>query len=149
MNLDGFYKEIENVVVYPGSLDELNDEQMRNSARQFRLFSQNEARRFIEGILIPSPGEIDEGFAVVRSLIEDPSDDELIKKVELGLREAMDLQYSNQQIQDLDIRLRAYRMHADGIIRMQYIGSSELVSLNPKVKLSPMKFFMGKPVKYF
>ena len=161
---DDFHKSIENIILFPGSLEELN--MTYNAGRSGTLYSiipMTGSKRYVEGVIIPTE---EEAMKVMKLMGSASLTTILDAKAQLGefseedKRQAvsgiMDMAYATllevyklmpKNFSELDIRKQAKDMGADGLIRVTYQSESrQKVDGGPITEMN-LTFYMGIPVK--
>lgn len=142
MDLKEFHKSIEDIVLYPGGLDELNIlEQATSSGRTYELMPQKEGVRYLTGIIIPKPSEFKERMTAMQSVTGTLSKNNLgLALHEDGMNEMTGMLgqimteiYQTPELMNIDIRLKAKKIGADGLIHFQLYDKDAI--------------YMGIPVK--
>ncbi len=84
--LDEFYKSVEDIFLFPGNLLELNDTYYQKGLPngRYRVLPIEGSKRFIRGVIIPDPEEIQELITTTLSIMEEHSEER-----QLGLIEVM------------------------------------------------------------
>jgi len=73
MDLNNFYKRVKDIIIYPGSLDELNEEErILGSGRIFTLNPINSGLRTLQGIIIPDLNNVKENLEIMAQAIKMP-----------------------------------------------------------------------------
>jgi len=126
MDMKKFYKDIKGIVLYPGTLDELNrTERISGRDRVYELMPQKGSIMYITGVIIPSPSEVKEIFGLVRNVgmafakpdsLGLPEDD--VEEQVDGLENMLAALIGNREMINMDIRLRAKKIGANGLIHV-------------------------------
>ncbi|MCD6226539.1 MAG: hypothetical protein J7J93_01965 [Candidatus Aenigmarchaeota archaeon] len=151
MDLKEFHKSIEDIVLFPGSLYELNIlEKVNGSGKTYELIQQKDGEKYLTGPIIPKPSELKEMIRVMQGVggILDKSDlglelglDDLgfeldkYKMDEMAgmLEEIMITLYETPELMETDIRLKAKKIGANGLVDVRLYHKDGI--------------YMGVPVK--
>jgi len=140
MNLKKFYKTIDDIVLYPGSVKELNDrERKKNSGKTFEEIPLNHGKKYIEGIVLPEMSSVKETVTTVIK-VTSPKNEEYAEIIHM-LSEI----YSG--ITGLDLRIKAKKLKADGFVHLQYVGQSSLNLRDSKFGEIVLAQYIGVPVR--
>ena len=152
MDLKQFYREAGKIVLFPGSIADLNAiealSDSRSSIRRYQLMPVEGGQKYLTGILIPSPAELREqttakrlGMAVLQtSGLAGRLDSETEAVAELGevleTIERLTIQIvSKPEIMGMDIRMKAREIGANGLVHFQAHGNKEETYMGVPVKL--------------
>ena len=128
MEIKEFYKSVEDIILYPGNLKELNRlEQINGGDKSYELMPQNNGQRYLTGTIIPGQLEFEEAMTLVRITSGALSESDLdldLDNEELGVLPEMMEQmttklYGKSEVQNLDLRLKAKKIGANGLIHIQ------------------------------
>ncbi len=137
MDRKTFYNKVEKIVLFPGSLDELNQREECKRRRNLYEFFPNDT--LLSGIVIPSERDINE---FTNALLQVAGEEE---------QNFSDLMWNNFYFHDkllnLDLRIKANKMGANGLIRYQYLNKSEINLNDSRMKSVSFDIYMGVPVK--
>jgi len=140
MNLKKFYKTIDDIVLYPGSVKELNDrERKKNSGKTFEEIPLNHGKKYIEGIVLPEMSSVKETVTTVIK-VTSPKNEEYAEIIHM-LSEI----YSG--VTGLDLRIKAKKLKADGFVHLQYVGQSSLNLRDSKFGEIVLAQYIGVPVR--
>jgi len=127
MDLKKFYEDVKDIVLYPGSLNELNMiEQARGDGLMYELLPQEGSVKYIIGTIIPSPSECEEIIGIMDGFLDDAAD------LMNGLEE-MVMELYGENVIDADIRMKAKKIGANGLIHVRLYNTDGI--------------YMGVPVK--
>ncbi|MBA3064108.1 hypothetical protein FP803_01580 [Candidatus Woesearchaeota archaeon] len=156
MRMNKFYKTVEDIVLFPGTVDELNDQEelitMRKtgmeclSKKVYKTLPQQIGIRYISGVIIPSLEKLKEIGLTLLSIAGGESNiEQKVKQKGLILDFMVDKMYEIPEVQQMDIRLKAKKMGANGLVHVQYEGTSNLKSDFGNITIQT---YMGLPVTY-
>ena len=133
MDLKQFYKQVEKIVLYPGSVDDLNRmEKLTNSGKHYNLVPIKGSTKYLTGPIIPGPNQ----FKELIDTIQFEADDEL--KITASTQKLAFTQKLEELVMqtygDLDIRMKAQEIGAHGLVHVQ-LYNKERVYMGVPVKL--------------
>ena len=140
--LENFYDSIENIYVCFGGLEELSGI-TKKSKRNLEIIK---TPQLFNGIIIPSLEELKKYSQALFSSLNDFGELD-INNINWGVEKLMEFYeeiFSNEKIQNLDIRKKAKKIGADALMGLTYTGESSLSDKNINIKLNS---FYGHPVK--
>ncbi len=128
MRMNKFYKKVEDIILFPGTVDELNDqEELNKSGRVYETLPQQGGVRYISGSIIQSPEKFKELALALLSIAGGGSNiEQKVEKSGFILDFMVDKMYELPEVQQMDIRLKAKKMGANGLVHVQYEGTSNL-----------------------
>lgn len=134
MGLKNFYETVEDIVLYPGTLDELNRIERRGkTGKIYDFMPQLSGQQYIIGILVPTAEEFKDFMMVARAAVgalsEDLENAEILERAE----ELRDKLFSSPQVRAQDLRVKAKKIGAQGLIHVQLYTKDSL--------------YMGVPVR--
>ena len=149
-----FQEKVKDIIIYPGSLNELNEiERLKNSNREYELMALETPSYFIKGTLVEGLG--DKIFPLLnfalkqyiglspeldkeeRQFVEEISEEKTLKGIIEILNSSKETEIIKKIIIDLEIRVSAKELGADGIIHFQFLHRSG----------DDLEQYMGVPVK--
>jgi len=158
--MNKFYKTVEDIILFPGTVDELNDQEelitMRKTGRErlskrvYETLPQQVGIRYISGVIIPPPEKLKE-IALALLSIASGSNSNIEQKIEkegLILDFMVDKMYKLPEVQQMDIRLKAKAMGANGLVHVQYEGTSNLSLKGSDFNSISLDTYMALPVIY-
>ncbi|MBI4919020.1 hypothetical protein HY837_03760 [archaeon] len=130
MDLNEFYKQVDGIVMFPGSVEELNRlEFSKKSGRSYSIVPLEGNRTFFTGVIVPSKEELREmicvmkgvavGFAALRGEEAASAQKELEEEIESELEPVLHQLLGSPALMDLDLRLKAKKLGADGVVHVQ------------------------------
>ncbi len=132
MKIEEFYKAVKDVVLFPGSLDELNSlEKLCGSGKAYELLPafDKKAEKYTKGVFVPSIEDIKSYYDMLNKTHKVVcTQDGLIEMVKYWITE----RYGILNYINLDIRIKALEIGADGLTHFQKFDED---------------YFMGVPVK--
>lgn len=138
MDLPQFYMEAGKIVLFPGNVDDLNRLDITSNASrgmEYSLMPMQGGRKFITGMLIPSPIELRELMQLQMGGLSAAKTSGLTSK--LGLNKELDdaeaqageafkmieqlarQMFGQQATMDADIRMKARLLGANGLVHVQ------------------------------
>jgi len=136
MKKDEFYNTVEGIFLFPGSLYELN------SSRKEKYWIYPKNINSLQGVVIPSEKEIGE----ISNILFEFS--EFDKKSVPNISEFFwDNFYHNENLQNIDLRVKAKKLGANGLIRYNSFNKSDMTFKDQLLKGITFEIFMGIPVK--
>ena len=144
MKLQQFYRETGKITLFPGSVDDLNTiESLSNSNKQYELMPVDSGRKYLTGAIIPSLTEVrelmKEQISGISALGESglaakllDFDTETISGLKDHLGDASKIveqlakqMFENPAIMGTDIRMKAKKIGANGLIHIQLYNKEE------------------------
>jgi hypothetical protein len=161
MNLKQFYQKVKDVLLFPGTLDELNrQEEINKSGRVYDLVKDTQSARYVRGLLVPGWSETE---AFMRSMLmvaveanmdeferEEYNPQETESELEelIGpLKEIFDKVRCSPYMLKHDIRLKAREMKANGIIHFKYECENSVDLKDNAISSIKYNFYTGVPVR--
>lgn len=147
MKLEKFYRDVCDVFLFPGSLDELNS----GYNEIYEVLPLESQSLYVSGIVIPTQEDIVRhdralfALSMRRSFIDDEEDVDL--GLETFLQQMLYEYYENEEFQKYDIRYRAQEVGAQGIIRLQYESTSNVANQYDEGDIFSFQKMMGVPVR--
>ncbi len=159
MDLKEFYKGIKGIVLFPGSVDELNIlEEINSSDREYKLMPIKGDKKYLIGTIIPNLKEIEEqvnnlkeGIRIRVKAISAIGGLETSLAQEIGREAFKELgpigniveslyteNIKNPAFLGMDIRLKAKEIGANGLVHVQ-VYDKESFYMGVPVKLSKMR----------
>jgi len=158
MSMNKFYKSVEDIILFPGTLDELNGQEelirLLNKdksipQRVYQLLPQQGGVRYISGVIIQSPEKLKEIGLTLLSIAGGGSNiEQKVEKSGFILDFMVDKMYELPKVQQMDIRLKAKKMGANGLVHVQYEGTSNLSLKGSDFNSISLHTYMGLPVRY-
>ena len=160
MNMNKFYKTVEDIILFPGTVDELNDQEELirlecktgkeyQYKRVYETLPQQVGIRYISGVIIPSLEKLKEIGLTLLSIAGDESNiEQKVKQKDLILDFMIDKMYELPEVQQMDIRLKAKAMGANGLVHVQYEGTSSISLKSSDFSNISLQTYMGLPVTY-
>lgn len=139
------------IALFPGSVDDLNRiESLSNSGRRYELMPIDGGRKYLTGVIIPSPTELRELMNAQISGMAAFKETELASDLDLEPKELAELEnqvgeayelieqlakqmFGKPEIMRMDIRMKAKEVGANGLVHVQLYNKEGL--------------YMGVPVK--
>jgi hypothetical protein len=129
MDIKEFYKSVEDIVLYPGSIDELN-KIISVSGRKgaYELMPQQGNILYVTGVIIPTIPEMKKGLGIAKNITESLA---MFRSQDLDLgterlEEMMNELYMNPAMLSSDIRVAAKEIGANGLIHFQLFSKEDL-----------------------
>jgi len=125
MNLKQFYLEYEPFILFPDSLDDLNILEI-GKRKEYAYLQMDSGKKYITGTITPSLNErleqkLEEmGFPTIIENI-----DSELKEVEKLIKKILSEQFVNQN----DIRIKAKRIGACGLVNLQYYSEKTFMGI--------------------
>lgn len=130
MDLNEFYKQVEGIIIFPGSVDDLNRvEEKAVSGNKYELFPVTGGNKFISGVIVPSKEELKAQLAVMSGIFAgiaelqgeeaEGAKKELDEMLESQLEPFLHKMLGSPALMSLDLRLKAKQLGADGIVHVQ------------------------------
>jgi len=159
MNMNKFYKIVEDIILFPGTLDELNQQEElirmiktgeeHFSKRVYKPLPQQGGIRYISGVIIPPIEKLREIGLTLLSIAGGESNiEQKVEQKGLILDFMVDKMYKLQDVQKIDIRLKAKAMGANGLVHVQYEGTSSISLKSSDFGNITLQTYMGLPVIY-
>ena len=131
-HMNEFYDQVKDIVVFPGSVSELND-MMKSEGKQYKLMPVKGPKKYLTGALLPTKDEmkslIAEKLGALDAFQQSNAANELFdgELPDLGdisvARKLITSIFSellnNPTYVNMDIRVKAKQMGADGLVRVQ------------------------------
>lgn len=151
MALDEFYKKVNKIALFPGSIDDLNKiESLSDSGKQYELMSIDSGNKYLTGYILPSPNEVRELMKAQVSGISAFGESGLAAKVGVNpesiadfesqfgeasetLEQLTEQMFGNPAVNRLDIRMKSIKNGADGLVYLRLYNKDAT--------------YMGVPVK--
>ena len=132
MDLKEFYKTVEDIVLYPGTVDELNKRKdVTVSGKRYEEIPLHGGKKFITGVIIPSPSEFQELTNVMQDAAEalggmglDVDDADVNKLTEM-LEPTMKKLYGIPAVMNMDLRLKVKEIGANGLVCVQLYNKED------------------------
>ena len=152
MDLRQFYMEAGKIALFPGSVDDLNRmESASNSGGQYELMPVDGGRKYLIGDIIPSPTEVRElmkaqlsgisAFSASRLAAKMDMNPEILSEIESQFGETFEMleqltkkMFENPAVMDMDIRMKARKIGANGLVHVQ-LYNKEATYMGVPVKL--------------
>ena len=150
MKLDEFYKTIDDIFLYTGNLEELNQTPYKRN--HFRRMPLKSSRQFLHGVIIPTEQEVREQVGTLASIVYNEAFDDGTTYEQEDLDEFIEVIFEgffkNEEFQNMDIRMKAKKIGANGLIHVQYYAESRLQSeYSPMFANTKFWLYSGVPVK--
>ncbi|MCR4327687.1 MAG: hypothetical protein NUV46_03850 [Nanoarchaeota archaeon] len=136
MEKEKFYKTVEGIFLFPGSLYELNS----SRKEKYEIYPKNISS--LQGMAIPSEKDMGELTKILFELFG--FDEESIPNVSEFF---WDTFYHDERIQNVDLRIKAKKLGANGLIRYKPFSKLDMTFDNQLLKKTTFDIFMGIPVK--
>jgi len=159
MRMNKFYKNVEDIILFPGTVNELNDQEelitMGKTGKEclskkvYKTLPQQGGVRYISGVIIPSPEKLKETALALLSIASGDSNiEQKVEKNGLILDFMVDKMYKLPELQKIDIRIKAKEMGANGLVHVQYEGTSNLSLKGSDFSNITLQTYMALPVIY-
>ena len=135
MNRKEFNEYVKDVIVFPGTLTELNGAQLNEKGLPYFLMPMKASHKFISGTLIPSVEEMKETFSTMKNgselvaklvSMEKEEAKKMLDELLNQLIEKAEKMYNIPLILHADIRYRARQAGADGVIHFRQYGGENV-----------------------
>ena len=150
MKISKFFKTVDDIVLYQGSLDELNrQEEINQSGKIYDFMPMKGSIRYLTGVIIPKPEEMEQILAVNLSRVKPKLSKTEIDEAEkylFGI--GKETTYESPMVQKFDLRMAAKKFGANGLIRLQKDNSENKLGLrDSKYSGLTLVTYWGTPVK--